>query len=79
MKVMCISDKYIRTDNTELPMCDILTIGKIYDVIIPTSKSIYKKLFKVKCDDGVNRAFPEQMLIDATPYIREKKLKKLGI
>lgn len=75
MKVICISDKYIRTDNTELDMIKFLTIGKIYDVIPP----IHRKLFKIKCDDGVNRAFPEKMLIDATPYIREQKLKELGI
>lgn len=76
MKVICISDKYIRTDNTELNMSELLTIGKIYDVIRP---NIDRKLFKIKCDDGVNRAFPEKMLIDATPYIREQKLKELGI
>ena len=52
---------------------EILTVNKVYDVI-----STYDLTQYLIIDDMGNKCHSDRF-VDAIPYIREKKLKQLGI
>lgn len=73
MIVMCVS-------NGELPRERLsLTIGKIYFVLSDKPNSDDVSHIYIIDNSGNRNWYKKNLFIDATPYIREKKLKELGI
>lgn len=73
MKVICVS-------NGELPRERLsLTIGKIYFVLSDKPNSDSVSHVYIIDNSGNRNWYKRNLFIDATPYIREQKLKQLGI
>ena len=69
MKVICIEDKY-----RGFILSEYITINKIYNVL---SDSLLvdannKRVFRIRCDDGYQRAYPLELLKPLQEYRNEK-------
>ena len=65
MKVICRNNRN---------HCSLLTIGVVYDVIDKNEFQI-----KIKDNSERNNWYKPDRFVDYTSYVREKKLKQLGI
>jgi hypothetical protein len=78
MRVVCINNEYMCYDKSFICLKDMLTIHKIYDVIVDSSLTapIYRRIFRIRCDDDIDRVYPEEVLMPIDIW-REQQLNKI--